>query len=195
MGANYTIYNDANPADYYLHRVYRAWNYGVKTSEFENVCLVNSDMMMHPDWLTNLLEVYDPRKNIPVARLVESAKLRSGTHAIEKNFGRHPDELDQEGFLAYAEEIMTKQATQGGLYGCPIFNRDLFVKTGMYPEGNLYRLPNGEIVIGAKGHGKGQVVKSGDAFYFEEMKRRFGIEHLTVFDSIVYHIQEGEMSE
>jgi len=191
LDVDYTIYNDYDPDDYYLNRVYRAWNFGGKTSSAPHICFVNSDMKMHPDWLINLLRAYKPLKNIPVPRLIESAKMKSGTHAIEKNFGRHPNELQVESFLTFAERIKEDRIEKGGLYGCPIFSQQLFVKTGMYPEGNLYRMPDGSVEIGA--FGKGEVIISGDAHYFNELNRRFGIKHVTVFDSIVYHIQEGEM--
>ena len=39
----YTIYNDPKSDDYYLNRVYRCWNFAGKTSEYDNICFVNSD--------------------------------------------------------------------------------------------------------------------------------------------------------
>ena len=41
----YTIYNDPKPDDYYMNRVYRCYNQAVKESNYDNVCLINSDIM------------------------------------------------------------------------------------------------------------------------------------------------------
>ena len=49
----YTIYNDPKPNDYYLNRVYRCWNHAGITSEYDNICFVNSDMVFGENWLDN----------------------------------------------------------------------------------------------------------------------------------------------
>jgi hypothetical protein len=36
-------FNNPNPNEYYINRVYRAYNYGIETSEADLVCIVNSD--------------------------------------------------------------------------------------------------------------------------------------------------------
>lgn len=54
----------------------------------------------------------------------------------------------------------------------------------MYPEGNIYDDGIGTL---------GRFVKSGDAYYFDDILRvKYNMKHITVFDSLVYHIQEGE---
>jgi hypothetical protein len=68
-----------------------------------------------------------------------------------------------------------------------IFSKDLFINSGMYPEGNIY--PNG---IGTL---SGPVIQSGDDYYFKLLEKRFGMKHITVFNSVVYHLQEGEKDE
>ena len=37
----YTIYNSPNPNEYYLNRVYKAYNFCVTSSNYDNVCLIN----------------------------------------------------------------------------------------------------------------------------------------------------------
>ena len=93
LNINYSIYNDPKPKDYYLNRVYRCWNHAGKTSEADNVCFVNSDMVFSKGWLENLLKHHDGI-NIPCSRLVESGKMRSGTHGIGHNCGRGPKEIN-----------------------------------------------------------------------------------------------------
>ena len=63
---------------------------------------------------------------------------------------------------------------------CAIY-KDTFVKSGGYPIGNRTE-KSGKII-------------SGDWIYFYEKLKSVGIQHYTVYDSIVYHIQEGEMDD
>ena len=54
----------------------------------------------------------------------------------------------------------------------------------MYPNGNIYHDGVGTL---------GRFVKSGDAYYFDDvLTLKYNMKHMTVFDSLVYHIQEGE---
>ncbi len=61
---------------------------------------------------------------------------------------------------------------------CAIY-KDSFVKSGGYPIGNRIE-KNGNIT-------------PGDKILFYEKLLPMGIKHYTVFDSLIYHIQEGEM--
>ena len=68
-----------------------------------------------------------------------------------------------------------------------ILQKERFLDSGKYPEGNIYH--NG---IGTFNSG-GQFTKSGDAYYFYDvLTDKYNMKHVTVFDSLVYHIQEGE---
>ena len=179
----YTIYNDPFPNDYYLNRVYRCWNFAGNTSSADNICFVNSDMVFSKGWLENLLRHHNGI-NIPCSLLVESGKLRSGQHAISKDFGRSPKQINYELWHSEVEKLKKPICSEGGLYMPCVFEKQRFIESGMYPEGNIYH--NG---IGTLGH----FIKSGDAHYFEEiLTKKYGMRHITVFDSLVYHIQEGE---
>ena len=182
----YTTYNDSKSDDYYLNRIYRCWNFAGRTSQYENICFINSDMVFSKDWLSNLLRQHDGT-TIPCSRLVESGKMRSGLHAISKNFGKEPRGLDYDGWHGYVEEIRLPERHAGGLYMPCVFVKDRFIESGMYPEGNIYSDGNAGSMVGG-------VVRSGDDYYFHEvLEKRFGMKHITVFDSLVYHIQEGEL--
>lgn len=184
---NRNIYRDKNPDDYYLNRVYRCWNYAVESSECENVCLVNSDMAFSPGWIESLLR-YDLYQFIPCSRLVESGKMLSGDYAIVKDFGKNPKEFKQEEWLDFAAKKTTGRLFSGGLYMPCVFNRKRFIKSGGYPEGNLYE----DNKIGSL---NGKVIKSGDAYFFENtLAMLFEMKHITDFNSLIYHIQEGEFS-
>ena len=59
-----------------------------------------------------------------------------------------------------------------------------FIESGMYPEGNVY--------AGGVGNINSQFLMSGDLYYFRQLETNYGMKHVTVFNSLVYHIQEGE---
>jgi hypothetical protein len=179
----YTIYNDPKPNDYYLNRVYRCWNHGGETSEYENICFVNSDMVFSEGWLENLLKHHDGI-NIPTSRLVESGKMRSGTHGVSHNCGRTATSINYHVWNNLVSQIKVNEVHDGGLYMPCVFDKKRFIESGMYPEGNIY----------ADGIGttNGFVTLSGDVYFFKKLEDEFGMKHITVFDSLVYHIQEGE---
>jgi hypothetical protein len=179
----YDIYNDPIPNDYYLNRVYRCWNYAGKTSKADNICFVNSDMVFSDGWLANLLKHHDG-VNIPCSRLIESGKLLSGLHAISYNCGKTAKEINFNLWNDVAKKLSANKIESKGLYMPCVFETERFVESNMYPEGNIYN--DG---VGTLGH----FVKSGDAYYFDDiLKVRYNMKHITVFDSLVYHIQEGE---
>ena len=182
----HSIYNDTKPNDYYLNRVYRCWNYAGKTSSAENICFVNSDMVFSKNWLANLLKHHNG-VNIPCSRLVESGKMLSGKHAMSFDCGRTPKTIDFKTWDSIVDSISIQEVKEGGLFMPCVIKKNLFVESGMYPEGNIYH--NG---IGTLGN----FVKSGDAYYFYDiLSKKYAMKHITVYDSLVYHIQEGEKDE
>lgn len=182
----YDIYNDKYPHDYYLNRVYRCWNYGGLTSNYDNLCFINSDMAFSPNWLENLLKHYND-KTLPCSRLIESGKMPSGKWGVSQNFGTHPNNFQRKAWLDYAESFKKDEVQEGGLFMPCVLKTEVFKHTAGYPEGNVY-----EAGIGAF---RSRFIMSGDAAYFKALEKYFDIKHITVFDSLVYHIQEGEMDE
>jgi len=171
------VYRDPNPTDHYLSRVYRCWNYCVESSTAEYVCLVNSDMAFSPGWLEALERRLDG-KTIPCSRLVEPGFLRPGQHAIEIDLGRDPRSFPMDSWHRMAADLSEPRTESGGLFMPCVLHRDTFLAVGGYPEGNE-RSASGQVV-------------SGDAFLFAKMQSK-GFQHVTCFDSLVYHMQEGEM--
>jgi len=188
LDIDYTIYNDKTIDDYYLNRVYRCWNFGGVTSKYDNICFINSDMVFSKNWLTNLLKHHNGI-NIPTSRLVESGKLGTAPdrHGIIQNFGKTFNDINYLGFEEYAEKISQDKVEYSGLLMPVIFEKKRFIESGKYPEGNIY----------ATGIGKfgDTLISPGDIYYFDKLQKEYGMTHITVFDSIVYHIQEGEKDE
>lgn len=183
LGIPYSIYNDPLPESYYINRVYRCYNYAVKTSAFDNVCLVNSDMLFSKNWLDNLLKYHDGI-NIPCSRLFESGKMRSGLHGVSIDCGRSPSTLDRKLWDSIVNTRSEDRIELKGLYAPCIFEKNKFISSGMYPEGNIYKDGIGTC--------NGPVLMSGDTWFFNKLETEFNMKHITVFNSLVYHIQEGE---
>ncbi len=181
----YTIYNDPKPNDYYLNRVYRCWNHAGETSNADNICFVNSDMIFSSGWLSNLLKHHNGI-NIPCSRLIESGKMLSGAHGVSYNCGRGPKEIDYKLWGDIVNEIKEDKLMAGGLYMPCVFSTKRFVESGMYPEGNIYTDGVGTL---------NGFIQSGDNWFFKKLENEYNMKHITVFDSLVYHIQEGEKDE
>ena len=191
MDISFSLYNDPNPDDFYLNRVYRAWNFAGISSEYDNLCFVNSDMAFSPNWLDNLLKHHDG-ENIPCSRLIESGKMTSGMYGLSKDCGKTPSQFNSSRFQSFCNTVSENTTKEGGLFMPCVFEKDKFIESGMYPEGNIF-LENGKLICGYPNDRR--VYMSGDKFYFHMLNRKYGMNHLTVFDSLVYHIQEGEMDE
>ncbi len=174
------IFTNPDPAEYYLNRVYRAWNYGGMNAPGDVIVFVNSDMAFSENWIKNLLKNLSS-KRIITSRLVESGKMPSGEYGISKNFGQNYKEYRAEEFEAYAESIKKPELRPGGLFMPCLIYKDLFIKSGGYPIGNR-KSPEG-------------TETSGDHVFFYETLAAMGMKHFTAFDSLVYHVQEGEMDE
>lgn len=171
----FSIFHDHHPDDHYLARVYRCWNYCVESSKADLVVLVNSDMAFSPGWLDPLIEAYHAHM-IPVSRLVESGKLLSGLHCVQTDFGKSPDTFDESSWLQCTEKLIVKETHPGGMFMPVLFDRNEFLATPGYPSGNVNHV-------------------SGDAFFFVRLAAKTQRQHVTCFDSLVYHIQEGEKDE
>jgi len=183
-------YHDPIPDDHYLSRVYRCWNYCVRSSPAEYVCLVNSDMAFSPGWLEALERRLDG-KTIPCSRLVEPSyltpegqQLDPGLHAEQIDLGRDPATFNFDAWDKMAADLSEDRTEPGGLFMPCVLHRQTFLEVGGYPEGNIVRPVNGDW--------SRQEVLSGDAYLFQKMAVK-GFQHVTCFDSLVYHMQQGEM--
>jgi glycosyltransferase involved in cell wall biosynthesis len=173
--------------EWYINNVYRAWNTAARVAKGEYIVFINSDMAFSPGWLDCLTATINPEIFV-CSRLVERGVLRSGTYGIEKNFGNVPEDYDEEGFLQFVESIRRPVLAYGGLYMPMLIKKDHIAQVGYYPEGNL--LQGSETVYARKG----EPCVSGDVKFVERLANT-GIKHVTNFNSIVYHFQEGEMRD
>ena len=189
----YSVFNNTDPDEFYLNRVYGAYNYAVESSEYDNVVLVNSDDRFSKGWLSNLLKHHDGT-NIPCSRLIESGKMASGMHGVNlgsNHFGRPPTQFDDVGWEAWAVQNSIDQVGHGGLYMPCLVEKQRFIEAGMFPRGNVFLEEDGTIVAGYPNDRP--VFKAGDDFFFHDvLEAKYEMKHITPFDSLVYHIIEGE---
>lgn len=190
---SHSIYKDPKPNDYYLNRVYRAWNFGGMTSVYDNIIFVNSDMAFSENWIESLFEHHDGI-NIPCSRLVESGRLEVGAGipnrgwAKQYNFGTNPLNFKKESWISSSKISKVSKTGLGGLYMPCLLETKRFKESGGYPEGNIYTTG-----IGKFGD---PFLKSGDDYFFHDiLEKKYGMKHITCFNSLVYHMQEGEKSE
>ena len=184
----YTVYNDLDLNDYYLNRVYRCWNYCAKSSEADLICFINSDMAFSENWLKPLVDLHK-NNYLPVARLVESGKIKSGTHGYTQNFGRHPKEFNEQVWLDFVKYFSKDEVHEGGLHMPVVFDKWEFILAGSYPEGNVLWPGTPNEVVGSRAY----EALGGDYIYFKRFTQLTGRKHATAFNSVVYHIQEGEL--
>ncbi len=190
---NYLPYQIFNPTaeqkkEWYINNVYRAWNFGASQAQGDFIVFINSDMAFSPGWFEKLWSAYDGT-NCLASRLVESGKLRSGQYGIEKNFGTDYSSYQEDKFQAFAATASLAKKEKGGLFMPLLIRRSHFLEVGGYPKGNV--VP-GSDPFKPKIATKGAPLISGDVVLMDKLKTR-GITHQTVFDSLVYHFQEGEM--
>jgi GT2 family glycosyltransferase len=167
-------FRNDNPGEFYINRVYRAWNEGVLNAPTPWVIMLNSDMYGSDGWIDELIAVKEQNwRTVPTSLLVESGRLPSGMPEYVQNCGQSPDEFNHDAFLEYAAEIKQHHKLEPGRLYMPILiNREEFLDVGGYPEGN----PPGT---------------TGDKDLIRRYKEA-GYEHVTALGSVVYHCQLGE---
>jgi hypothetical protein len=190
--------NEEQKKDWYINNVYRAWNTAGKMAKGDYIIFLNSDFGFSENWSENLIK--NIRDNICLcSRLVERGRedggYESGKYGIEKSFGRNPFNYNNTEFNNYANQIKVNELNEGGLFMPLLIKKDYFLMVNGYPEGNISQesdIFNPLYLTKEEVYYQGKVCVSGDVVLMRKLKN-YCIQHYTVFDSIVYHIQEGEM--
>lgn len=163
-----------DPEEFYINRVYRAWNRGVLEAPTQTVVMLNSDMWPYDGWLDALVTAKRLRPmSVPTSLLVESGRIPSAMPEHVRDFGQTPETFDAAGFAEHAAKVRKYGTEPGRLFMPILVDRQEFLDVGGYPDGN----PPGT---------------TGD----KDLVRRYakvGFKHVTVLGSVVAHIQEGEM--
>lgn len=196
----FSVYNNPDPSGFYVNRTYRALNYAVQSSHYNNVCIVNSDMAFSEGWLDNLLKHHNG-VNIPCSRLVQPKAWPCGWNGVERDFGNHPDNLKLYKFETYVKRLAEDRVRRGSAILPAVFERARFLEAGGYPEGavfdgGLVADDSTELVYQYAPGSDLELYKPGDVFFHQNvLEQKYGMKSLTVYDSLVYHIGQGENNE
>lgn len=182
----YEIFNNKNPKEYYINRTYRAYNHAAFESKYENIIFIQSDMVFTKNWFKNLVKHHNGL-NIPVSRLIEYGNMNTCSWNLISNCGNVFDSPLNFEKLYQLENCISKDGVRyTGLYMPCIFMKKRFVEAGGFPSGNVDI--KGRVTTKNK-----KIYKTGDKWFFENVLRdKYGMNHITVLDSICYHLQEGE---
>src|SRR3990167_6722238 len=133
-------HRNADPAEYYLNRVYRAWNAAVAAAETDWVVMVNSDMYVSDYWLDTLVAAKVANQHtLPCSLLVESGRIPSAMPEYVRDFGTTVDSFDREGWQRHASFLRMRgegKREPGRLFMPVLVDRQEFADVGGYPPGN-----------------------------------------------------------
>jgi glycosyltransferase involved in cell wall biosynthesis len=180
--------------EWYINNVYRAWNQAAKHAKNEYIIFLNSDFAYTPNWNVPLIENINDSVCI-CSRLVERGILKSGQYGIEKNFGNDYNDYNEANFIKYVDTIKEKTLKVGGLFMPLLVKKQHLEMVNYYPEGNV-KIENNKISLckNPKIAKKGENIIPGDLYLMYKL-RAIGVTHMTAFNSIIYHFQQGEMME
>ncbi len=169
------IHDNPDPDEWWIQRVYAAWNRCLEECETDYICFVNNDMAFTNGWLDALAK-YDLTRYVPTSRLVESERMPSLPGLISKNFGQTLASFRNDEFQKFADSVKAQGFAAGvGAYMPSLFRVDVLKSVGGWHK-NVGNIP-------------------GDRLTFSLLKKYMGIEQIMVMDSIAYHFQRGESAE
>lgn len=178
-------------SEWYINNVYRWYNFWAEKAKWEFLIFINSDMAFSPNWLENLVSKYN-WKNCIASRLIESWRFFTWKHWLEKNFWNEFFNYKEKEFINFIEEYKEKNIEKDWwLYMPLLINKKDFFDVWKYPEWNIKEWSDLYNPIIAKKDEKRSF--TWDEALIEKLRIKW-IEHITSFDSIVYHFQAWELS-
>jgi len=183
--------NEEQKSEWYINNVYRWYNYWAEMAKWEFLIFINSDMTFSPNWLENLISKYN-WKNCIASRLIESWKFSSWKYWLEKNFWTEFFNYEEEKFINYSNSFKENWICKNWWLYMPLFiNKKDFFDVWAYPEWNILEWSDINKPIIAKKWEK--ISFTWDEALIEKLRINW-IEHMTSFDSIIYHFQAWELS-
>lgn len=174
------VWRNEDTSEWCIRRVYKAWNAVVNLADTPLIALLNSDMYVSDYWLDNLVKHYVSGKTVLTSLIVESGRIPSKFASHVKNLGTEPSTFDREAWRLLADfkrQLYPNKLTNGGLYMPVLLGKKDALAAGGYPEDEC---PSDSV--------------SGDVRFFSSLLG-VGCVHHTVMDSVVYHVQKGEMQD
>ena len=185
----------SNEDEWYINSVYRSYNFGAQHAKGDYILLTNSDMAYSDGFLYSMIMESDPKLYL-VGKLIESGRLKPAEAAIRKNLGKKLRKFKRGVFNKNVAKLRKQGLENGGLYMPALLHKEMFLKFGGYPEGNLTQdtLKNYLLGLPFKYALPGDDLIPGDQA-FVKLINQYSISHKTNLNSICYHFQEGEKSE
>ena len=184
--------------EWYINNVYRAWNTSIRMAKCEYIIFLNSDFAFSEGWSEKLKNKITVNSCV-CSRLVERGRtdggLESGKYGIEKSFGNNPHNYREKDFNDYVKQIELDELNEGGLFMPVMIKKEYLERINYYPEGNILEgsdIYNPNYVTKEDVYNYGKKCISGDIILMQKLNN-IGVKHYTLFNSIVYHFQEGEM--
>jgi hypothetical protein len=121
---------------------YRIWNEAAAHARGDFLVFSNSDVLMAPDWDTNLLK-YCEYNTIVAGYLVEPGTIGVASENIHKDFGRTPDTFDRVAFENYALSSHAPEVVQERAWYMPCcIRKEWFLHTGGFSVEIPFPNPN-----------------------------------------------------
>lgn len=166
----------------YISRVYQGVNQGIRHAKTDEIVLMNSDNFVSRDWLTNLRKRLH-RNCVVSPVLVQPHRVFPNpinhTLSLVKDFGRGLESFREDKFIQWADTIKIDSCSIGNPFMPVLMYKWQAELVGLYPEGNI-----------ADDNGKFKY--AGDTYFYMKLNA-LGIQHINSNDSVVYHLQEGEL--
>jgi hypothetical protein len=168
----------------YISRVYQGFNKGIRHAQSDEIVLMNSDNFVSYGWLPNL------RKRLARTCVVSPVLVQphavfpnpiNGSVCLVKDFGRRLSGFREEDFVAWANTIKQDSQSIGNPFMPVLMYKWQAEIVGLYPEGNI-------------ADQQGRFKYAGDTYFYMKLATA-GIRHINSNDSVVYHLQEGELRD
>ena len=166
----------------YISRVYQGVNKGMLHASGDEIVLMNSDNFVSPGWLQNLRKRLDKSRVVSPTLVQPHAAFPNPINqslSLVKDCGLGLTTFREDDFVKWAETIKRDSWSVGNPFMPVLLYKWQAELVGLYPTGNL------------AGKDFSEIRHTGDTFFFLKLALA-GIQHITVGDSIVYHLQEGE---
>jgi hypothetical protein len=166
----------------YISRVYQGVNKGIRHAQSDEIVLFNSDNFVSPGWLPNLRKRLDKTCVVSPVLVQPHEQFQNPinkTLSRLANFGRGLREFREDDFVAWAETTKEDSVSMGNPYMPVLMYRWQAELVGLYPEGNI-------------ADNDGKFWYAGDTYFYMKLNL-LNIRHINSNDSIVYHLQEGEL--
>lgn len=105
------IYNNENKG------VAKAWNQGIKQAKGDYVCIINNDIIVCKNWLSEFIRIYESMKNIGILSPgTKEGELNYDFESYSENFIKKMKNIKEKGFAGWCMFIKKERFDEIGLF-------------------------------------------------------------------------------